>query len=137
MDISVFTDGGSRGNPGPAAIGVVVYDENKNIIFELAKYIGKKTNNQAEYQAVLEAIKWICQQGTKINRVEFYVDSELVAKQLNGEYKIKSANIKPLTEQINQLRNTLPFKIIFTHLLREGNKKADQLVNQALDNQIF
>lgn len=137
MDISVFTDGGSRGNPGPAAIGVVVYDKNKNIVFELAKYIGNKTNNQAEYQAVLEAVKWICQQGAKINKVDFYVDSELVAKQLNGEYKIKSANIKPLTEQINQLRSTLPFKITFTHLLRDGNKKADQLVNQALDNQIF
>jgi len=137
MDISVFTDGGSRGNPGPAAIGVVVYDKNKNIVFELAKYIGNKTNNQAEYQAVLEAVKWICQQGVKINKVDFYVDSELVAKQLNGEYKIKSANIKPLTEQINQLRSTLPFKITFTHLLRDGNKKADQLVNQALDNQIF
>lgn len=137
MDISIFTDGGSRGNPGPAAIGVVVYDKNKNIVFELAKYIGNKTNNQAEYQAVLEAVKWICQQGAKINKVDFYVDSELVAKQLNGEYKIKSANIKPLTLQINQLRNTLPFKITFTHLLRDGNKKADQLVNQALDNQIF
>lgn len=137
MDISVFTDGGSRGNPGPAAIGVVVYDRNKNIIFELAKCIGNKTNNQAEYQAVLEAVKWICKHSSTINKVDFFVDSELVAKQLNGEYKIKSANIKPLTARINQLRNTLPFKITFTHLLRDGNKKADQLVNQALDSQSF
>lgn len=137
MDISIFTDGGSRGNPGPAAIGIVVYDQDKNIIFELAKYIGNKTNNQAEYQAVLEAIKWLCEHISRIKKVDFFVDSELVAKQLNGEYKIKSANIKPLVNQINQLRNTLPFKITFTHLLRSNNKKADQLVNQALDSRSF
>jgi ribonuclease HI len=133
--IIAYTDGGSRGNPGEAAIGVVILgagDEKK----EYCELIGQKTNNEAEYQAVIFALKKIKQlvgkEKLKDTEVEIRLDSELVAKQLNGEYKIEEKNLQLLFMEIWNLKFDFP-KVIFKHVPREQNKEADYLVNKALD----
>ena len=129
----IHTDGGSRGNPGPAAIGVVVADASGQVVKELARCIGNTTNNQAEYQAVLAAFELI--QGLTASELDFYLDSELVVKQLKGEYKIKNRDLAPLFVKIHNA--SLSYKnVSFTHVRREFNKAADALVNQALDQQL-
>jgi len=130
MKLIIYTDGGARSNPGPAGIGAVIYNEKKEIIKEISEYIGETTNNQAEYRAVvyaLEAAKKI-----KADFLEFFLDSELVVKQLNREYKVKNKDLAPLFIKINNL--ILSFKKVnFTHIRREFNKEADRLVNLAVD----
>ena len=126
----ICTDGGARGNPGPAALGVVVGDS------EYSEYVGEMTNNQAEYRAVIFALKKAkaLLGGKKAGEteVEVRMDSELIVKQLNGEYKIKEHDLQPLFIQVWNLR--LDFKKVeFKHIPREHNKRADRLVNQALD----
>lgn len=126
----IYTDGGSRGNPGPAALGAVVGDR------EYGEYLGEMTNNQAEYRAVIFALKKAKQlMGSKKAaemEVEVRMDSELIVKQLNGEYKIKEPELQPLFVEVWNLR--LDFKKVdFKHVRREQNKAADSLVNQALD----
>lgn len=126
----IYTDGGARNNPGPAGIGAVFYDENKNVVAEISEYIGEATNNQAEYQALLAAIKKAKNLGA--GEVEFFLDSELVVKQLNREYKVKDKDLAPLFLQIYNL--TLGFKKVkFNHIRREFNKEADRLVNLAIN----
>lgn len=126
----IYTDGGARNNPGPAGIGAVLYDENKKIIAEISEYIGEATNNQAEYKALLAAIKKAKELGAE--EVEFFLDSELVVKQLNREYRVKDKDLAPLFVRIYNL--TLGFKkVIFKHIRREFNKEADRLVNLAID----
>lgn len=130
--IVVNTDGGSRGNPGPAAIGVVVGGK------EYGEYIGHATNNQAEYQAVIFALKKLKQilgkKKTKETEVQMKIDSELVVKQLNGKYKILEKELQPFFLDIWNLR--LDFKnVTFEHVPREENKKADSLVNKILDRE--
>ena len=135
--ITIFTDGGARGNPGPAAIGVIV--ENPSTLLkarEYGEYIGEKTNNQAEYEAVIFALKKVKQlvgkKKTKEAEVEIRMDSELVARQLNGEYKIKELELQPLFLKAWNLR--LDFKkIIFRYIPREENRRADKIVNEVLD----
>ena len=137
MGITIYADGGSRGNSGPAAIGVVVQKDGQT----LKKYgetIGEATNNQAEYQAVVFALKKIKllfgKKKAKEMELEILMDSELVAKQLNRQYKIKEKDLQPLFLEI--LNVVLDFKKVnFRHILREENKEADKLVNEALDNQ--
>lgn len=133
--IIVYTDGGSRGNPGEAAIGVVILgigDDKK----EYCELIDIATNNEAEYKAVIFALKKIRQlvgrEKLKNAEVEIRLDSELVAKQLNGEYKIEEKNLQPLFMEIWNLKFDFP-KLIFKHIPREQNKEADYLVNKALD----
>jgi ribonuclease HI len=127
---TIYTDGGARGNPGPAGIGAVIYDEDKNIIAEISEYIGETTNNQAEYKAVIAAINKAKELG--VQELEFVLDSELVVKQLNREYKVKNGDLAPLFVQIYNA--VLGFKkVTFKHVPREQNKEADKLVNQALD----
>lgn len=129
MNYKVFTDGGSRGNPGPAALGFVIYDSSNKLIFEYSKYVGETTNNSAEYLALLFACYKL--KSIKAKEVEFYLDSELVVKQIKGEYKIKDEQLKNLYDKIqNELKN---FKFTINHVPREKNKEADKLVNQALD----
>lgn len=143
-DLKIFTDGGSRGNPGSAACAFVVY-ENKKIIFEKSIYLGQATNNVAEYNGVLEAINWLSNQVTNSQlTISFYLDSELVVKQMRGEYKIKDERLKTLYNKIQfqifpqsgiQLRRT-NFKLNISgwhHVPREQNTRADFLVNQELD----
>ncbi|MFH1772883.1 MAG: ribonuclease HI family protein [Patescibacteria group bacterium] len=126
----IYTDGGARGNPGPAGIGAVLMDENKNIISEIFKYIGNATNNQAEYQALIAGL--IKAKELKAMDVEVFLDSELVVKQLNREYRVKDKNLALLFVKAYNI--SLSFKkIIFKHILREKNKQADKLVNLALD----
>ncbi|MEK9173395.1 MAG: ribonuclease HI family protein [Patescibacteria group bacterium] len=126
----IYTDGGARGNPGPAALGVVVGDK------EYSEYLGEMTNNKAEYLALVFALKKAkaLLGGKKAGgaEVEVRMDSELIVRQLNGIYKIKEPDLQPLFIEVWNLR--LDFgKVIFKHIPREQNKRADRLVNQALD----
>lgn len=126
----IYTDGGARNNPGPAGIGAVIMDENKKILAEISEYIGEATNNQAEYKAVVAAIHKAQHLGAE--ELHFYLDSELVVKQLNREYRVKDKDLAPLFVQVYNA--TLGFKkVIFTHVRREQNEEADRLVNKAID----
>lgn len=126
----IYTDGGSRGNPGPAGCGAVIYDEDKNIIAEISEFIGKATNNQAEYKALVFAIKKAQEFNPEI--LDFYLDSELVVKQLNREYKVKNKELAPFFVQI--YNESLKYKKVnFFHVRRELNKEADKLANLAMD----
>lgn len=123
-------DGGSRGNPGPAAYGVVIRDSRGEIIARLKKYIGHNTNNVAEYFGLIAALDYVQTHGVRAMRVES--DSELMVKQMRGQYKVKSADLKPLFERAKKMSQTLEsFRI--DHVYREQNREADALVNQALD----
>ncbi len=130
--ITVHTDGGSRGNPGPAAIGVVLGEK------EYGEYIGHATNNQAEYQAVIFALKKLKQilgkKKAKETEVDFRIDSELVVKQMTGKYKILEPELQPLFLEI--WNSKLDFKKVnFEHVLREENRSADRMVNKVLDQE--
>ena len=126
----IFTDGGARGNPGPAGIGAVIKDENDETVATISEYIGETTNNQAEYRAVAAAIKKARELGAR--ELEFYLDSELVVRQLNREYKVKNKELAPLFVQIYNA--SLGFrKVSFRHVRREKNEEADKLVNLAID----
>ena len=130
---TIYTDGGARGNPGPAGIGAVIKDEDEEVVFEISDYIGEATNNQAEYQAVIAAIEKAKKLGA--DELEFYLDSELVVKQLNREYKVKNKELAPLFVKIYNA--VMGFKkVTFKHVLREKNKEADKLVNIAIDKEI-
>lgn len=134
--ITIYTDGGSRGNPGPSAIGVVFYNEKGDIIKKYSEAIGEKTNNEAEYQAVIFALKkFKALFGKKIaetSEIEIRTDSELLIKQLNGFYKILEPKIQQLFLMIWNLK--LDFKKVkFKFVFRDKNKEADKLVNEALD----
>ncbi len=136
--LKVFTDGASRGNPGDSGIGIVVTDEHDNIITKWNEYIGKATNNQAEYKAIIKSLEILTPLLTEdispIKMIEFYADSELMVKQLRNEYKIKNSDLKLLhAEFIKKIRN-LGFKYTLNHIERELNKSADKLANQAIDN---
>jgi len=123
-------DGGSRGNPGPAAYGVVVRDARGEIVARLKKYIGNNTNNVAEYFGLIAALDYAQNHGIRGLRIES--DSELMVKQMRGQYKVKSAELKPLFERAKKMSQTFEsFRI--SHVYREQNKEADALVNQALD----
>jgi ribonuclease HI len=134
--IIAYTDGGARGNPGPAAIGVRIEDAKGTMIRELAEHIGNGTNNFAEYQAVaraLETLKTLYGKKTKDMKFELRMDSELVKKQLNGEYQIKEPGLVPLYMEIHNLRVANFPHLKLTHVKRAFNKDADRLVNEALD----
>ncbi len=126
----IYTDGGARGNPGPAGIGAVIYDENNNLVREISEYIGETTNNQAEYRAVIAALEKACDLNAK--ELIFYLDSELVVKQLNGEYRVKNKDLAPLFVRIHNLKLNFS-KVQFFHIPREKNKEADKLVNKAIN----
>jgi len=129
----IHTDGGSRGNPGHAAIGVVAYDELKNVVFELSRYIGRKTNNEAEYEGLIEAVKWLGQQTNLPTQIDIYLDSKLVVEQIQKKWKIKKTRLQGLAAQAWQIIDQLSTTPGFHHVPREKNFAADALVNQALD----
>jgi len=134
--VIAYTDGGSRGNPGPAAIGVHVEDSSGTTLKEVKQTIGNSTNNIAEYQGVataLETLKQMYGKKTKDMDVEIRMDSELVKKQLNREYQIKEPGLVPLFIEIHNLRVSNFPNLTLTHVPREKNKDADRLVNEALD----
>jgi ribonuclease HI len=138
--IIVYTDGGSRGNPGKAGIGVVFCNEKEQVIKKFGEYIGDNlTNNDAEYQAIIFALKKFKsvfgKAIAKNSDVEFRSDSELVVKQLNGEYRLTDPKIQQFFIEIWNLK--FDFKSVkFKHISREKNKEADRLVNEALDSEM-
>ncbi len=133
--LRIFTDGGARGNPGPSASAFVVYRDKENI-FQKYLYLGQGTNNEAEYQAVILAHTWLLENPQIISSQEicFFLDSELVVKQLNGVYKIKSDNLLPLAKTVKDFEEKLGSrKPNYFFVKREKNKEADRLVNIALN----
>lgn len=148
MKLVIYTDGASRGNPGPSSYGFTIQDEKGHLLEEGGEYIGITTNNVAEYTAVLEALKHAKKLVTRVNpstslgtgsqesrgklHVELYADSKLVAEQLSGRYKIKAKHLKPIISLIQNLAIELG-GIIFSYIPRSQNTLADKLANQALD----
>ena len=135
--IIIYADGGSRGNPGPAAIGVVFCNEKDQIIKKYSEYLGEATNNEAEYQAVIFALKKVKQlvgkEKSKNAEIEIISDSQLLTSQLNGQYKIKEKNLQSLFIEIWNLKQDFK-KVEFIPIPREENQEADGLVNQVLQN---
>ncbi|SHM06281.1 ribonuclease HI [Caldanaerovirga acetigignens] len=128
--LKVYVDGASRGNPGDAGIGIVMLDENGNVVKEMSDYIGQTTNNIAEYTALITALKEALEMGCE--EVEVFSDSELMVKQINGQYQIKNEGIKRLYSQVTQLMKEFrSFSI--NHVRREYNKRADELANEGID----
>ena len=129
---SMYFDGASRGNPGPASFGGVIYDEDKHEMINYKKKIGVETNNFAEYSGLLAGLK-VCIQ-YKIRKINVFGDSKLAVEQVNGNWKVKSENIKPLYEEIISLVTRENFdKITFQHVKRNLNNRADELATLALD----
>ncbi|MEN6584055.1 MAG: ribonuclease HI family protein [Armatimonadota bacterium] len=129
MKVVIYSDGASKGNPGDAGIGVVISAEDGTVLREIADYIGKTTNNVAEYKALIRGIKEAAELGATM--LEISTDSELMARQLTGVYKVKSPNLQPLyLEAVSLLRAFR--KVSISHVMRELNKRADQLANEGI-----
>lgn len=144
MNIVVHTDGGARGNPGPAAVGVVIEilniknqisnKEEKKVV-EISKRIRETTNNVAEYMAVREALTWLKNSPLlQLSNIQFYLDSNLVVNQLNGRFKVKDPVLRELLAQIRILEQEVGGGVRYIMVPREQNRHADFLVNQALDS---
>ena len=128
--IVAYCDGGSRGNPGPAGFGVYIQDSTGKVLAELSQYLGKQTNNFAEYSALLAALEFAIAQGHRSLRV--VSDSELMVKQMKGQYRVNSPELRPLYEEARRRVPQLEhFQI--QHVLREKNRHADRLANLAMD----
>ncbi len=134
--LKVFTDGASRGNPGEAGIGIIIYDEDDEIVKTWNEYIGKTTNNQAEYLALLKSLELIFEikKTLPVEFVEFFADSELMVKQLRLEYKVKDEGLKPLFKRFNNDINILKIPYTIKHVERKLNKEADKLANEGIDH---
>ncbi len=130
MKYVMNTDGGARGNPGPSGIGIVIRNEKKEKVFEMGSYIGKATNNRAEYTALIEGLRAALEKN--ITQLDCRLDSELIVKQMRREYKVKNADLKVLWQTAEDLASKFK-EIEFNHVLREKNQDADLLVNKALD----
>jgi ribonuclease HI len=130
MTARLFTDGGARGNPGPAAYGFVIEGEGGTVLAARGEAIGIATNNQAEYQALVAGLEHALELG--LSEVEVVSDSELLVKQMRGEYKVKHPGLKPLWEEAQALVRRIG-NVRFTAVRREHNELADRLVNEALD----
>jgi ribonuclease HI len=125
----MYTDGGSRGNPGKAAIGVVIYNEKDKVIEKISKYIGTATNNVAEYSALLVGV--LALKKLKCTEVEMFLDSLLIVNQLNGKYRVKDSKMKKLYLKVMENLEDIDWTV--AHVKRNKNKVADKLVNDALD----
>ncbi|MDD4319741.1 MAG: ribonuclease HI family protein [Candidatus Peribacteraceae bacterium] len=131
--LHLFSDGGSRGNPGQAAIGYIIEDPTRGVVLrQHGECLGIETNNVAEYRALIEGLK--AAQRYRPNRLICHLDSELIVKQLSGEYQVKMATLQPLFDEVRELSLTFP-DIIFRHIPRSDNYRADALVNKALNEQ--
>jgi len=128
----IYTDGGARNNPGPAGIGIVIKDETGNVLETHKEYIGEKTNNQAEYKALIKALEIV---RGKTKKIDFFLDSQLVVNQLKGLFKVKNSDIRNYLFKIRTLEQKFD-EITYTFIPREKNKHADKLVNQAIDEEI-
>ena len=130
MKLTIYTDGGARGNPGPAAIGVVIKNKTGKILVSYGEYLGEQTNNYAEYWALISGLKKAAL--LEADEVECILDSELVVKQMKREYKVKEPTLQKLFVAAYNAAGKFK-KITFTHIAREKNKEADKLVNETLD----
>lgn len=130
MKLITFSDGGARGNPGPAAYGVVIKDANGQLIKQHGRYIGHTTNNQAEYRGLIDALEHAKELGA--TEVQCYLDSELLVKQMSGEYRVKDAELAKLYMRVHNLKVQIG-TVRFSHVRRAFNKEADAMVNKALD----
>ena len=129
MSVIIHTDGGARGNPGPAAAGVVIQDGDTK--HELKKYLGERTNNWAEYEALVLALQEAKKLGLT-REIEVRMDSELIVKQMSGEYRVKDVHLKEKNAAVRELMTGFE-SVCFVHIPREKNKEADRLVNEAID----
>ena len=143
MILNLFSDGGARGNPGPAATGVVIKNEKGIILSKYGRYLGYTTNNVAEYSAVLLAVKWLTKQLRVMNTLRdkneeliINLDSQLVERQLNKKYKIKNQNLKIIYDKIELLISNHKLEINFVWNYRDKNHLADSLVNEELDKML-
>ncbi len=128
---TVFTDGASRGNPGPSSIGAVVYDADGKEVHTVSRRLGRATNNEAEYQAVIAGLEAAL--GLGGGSVDLRMDSQLIVRQPEFRYRVRNARLRPFFERVVELRRQFEsFKV--THVPREQNKRADQLANLALDS---
>lgn len=136
MDLQIFSDGGARGNPGPAGFGVVVQNNDvQTPLYQCGQYLGVKTNNEAEYMGLIHALTWLrdAQSNLQIRSVVFISDSQLLLRQVTGRYKIKAPHLKLLHQQIVGLQQQIKLPIHFQEVLRHKNTKADALANRAMD----
>lgn len=130
MKLIIHTDGAARGNPGPAGIGVIIRKEDGTILAEISQFIGRATNNVAEYTALITALEKAAALGAE--EIEVYTDSELVVKQIIGEYRVKNEGLKPLHRKVKSLASQFSnFRI--AHVVRDKNKEADRLANKGID----
>ncbi len=131
----IYTDGGAKGNPGPAAIGVYIVDQKGKEFFKLGRKIGIATNNVAEYTAVIEALRWLKENRGKLAllnySVDFFLDSKLVVYQLNGYYKIKDSKLRELSFKVRQLEQEIGGNVSYSNIPREKNTITDALVNSS------
>lgn len=136
--IKIFCDGGSRGNPGPAAAAFVVYDQGA-VMHQESAFLGVSTNNAAEYQAVINSLHWLVRNKNRLSskKILYQLDSQLVVNQLKGTFKIKSARIKPLVLAVKDLERKSGLQIDYGFVPRAKNKLADALLNQTLDQKTF
>lgn len=138
--ITIYTDGGARGNPGPAGIGVVITDGEDKILKEISKSLGESTNNWAEYEAVIAGLQTLKKMfgAAKLKNfdIEVKLDSQLVARQLSGEYQIKETSLFPQFIKIHNMQVKDFPRIKFSYIPREKNKEADRLANEAMDKTV-
>ncbi|MCX6121772.1 MAG: ribonuclease HI family protein [Ignavibacteriales bacterium] len=131
MTIFAYTDGASRGNPGESGVGIILKDELGNVIASQYGYIGKATNNIAEYTALAACLKLV--QSTECSQLVVHSDSELMVRQLNGQYKVKDAQLKKHFHHIQNILVASPFQFKIRHVPREKNREADALANRGID----
>ncbi|MFA9288361.1 MAG: ribonuclease HI family protein [Weeksellaceae bacterium] len=134
MQITLHTDGGSLNNPGKAGIGFLVHSEDK-LLHKHSEYIGIASNNVAEYTALIKALEYVQEHlslDPKTDKLQVFADSELMIRQMLGQYKVKNADLRPLYERAKDIENALPLPVKYTHVLRHLNADADALVKAAL-----
>ncbi len=135
MEVNIYTDGGSRGNPGISGYGLVIYDDQKTLIYQESKFLGIKTNNEAEYSGIIAALEWVKKNQSvyQITQLNFFADSQLMIRQFQGIYKVKAPTLLPLFSHAQQLLLQINLPAKFTDVRRDFNKLADELANQAMD----
>ena len=135
MVLNIYTDGGSRGNPGISGYGLVIYEDNQKVLYQEGRFLGIKTNNEAEYSGIIAALEWVKKnkKAYNITQLNFFADSQLMIRQFQGLYKVKAPTLLPLFSQAQQLLAQINLPTKFTDVRREFNKLADELANQAMD----
>lgn len=133
MQLFINTDGGSRGNPGESGVGVVVTDETGSVLHQISYYLGQGTNNEAEYQAVIQSLAWLLNANLKPTQITWRLDSKLVVEQLSRRWKIKESRLQTLATECWQSLAKLAIPYQFIYVPRAENAQADALANQAMD----